>query len=213
MSPSVRGRLHAISVNSRRRAAAATILLGRDRPRAWDRPVSWLYYSLAAREWSEKAVDENHLVAFEDGLSHCVAPKRAVDVGTGGGASAAAIARRFPDARVEGIDNSKAMLRHAQRLHHEPNLTFRRAVISALPYPDGSIDLVTMLNSALDIDEAARVLTDEGQILMAWSVSTSGTTGSEGMWLARCAQAGFTLVEEGRAEPGRWELLGRQRRG
>jgi SAM-dependent methyltransferase len=199
-----------MSIDSRRRAAAATILLGNDRPRAWDRLVSWVYYSLAAREWSEKAVDENHLLAFVDGLSHCASPARAVDVGTGAGASAAELARRFPSAQVEGLDNSASMLKHANRLHREPNLVFRRGLISALPYESGSIDLVTFLNAAPDVDEVSRVLASSGQALMAWSVSTGGTVGSEPMWLARWQQAGFTLVDEGRATAGRWELFSRR---
>jgi SAM-dependent methyltransferase len=71
------------------------------------------------------------------------APKHALDLGTGTGAAARAIAARFPDAQVVGA--------------------------STLPYEKGAFDLVTHSNMIPFFDEVDRVLAPGGRTVFAFS--------------------------------------------
>ena len=67
---------------------------------------------------------------------------RALDVGTGGGHAALALAKAV--ASVTAIDPTPEMLAVADRLAAErgiTNITFTRAVADALPFPDASFDV------------------------------------------------------------------------
>src|SRR5690348_6665515 len=70
----------------------------------WD-PTDYLRY---ADERSRPFVD---LTARID----AVAPQRVVDLGCGPGNLTALLARRWPDAEVEGVDASPAMIRRAEQ--------------------------------------------------------------------------------------------------
>jgi trans-aconitate methyltransferase len=60
--------------------------------------------------------DPTHLAPYEAALAAVApAPSSALDLGTGTGQGAFAIARRFPDARVVGVDLAEAMLAEARR--------------------------------------------------------------------------------------------------
>ncbi len=98
-----------------------------------------------------------------------VAAGRVVDLGAALGAGAAALAERFPDARIFAVDASRAMLRRAVAGR------FTRLVGEAerLPFPDRSIDLV-FANLILPwtrpealFAEARRVLSPDGLILFS----------------------------------------------
>ena len=68
-----------------------------------------------------------------------------LDVGTGPGRVPLLIAQRCPSLTVEGIDLSEQMIARATQaasLAKGGRLTYRVADVRALPYPDGSIDLV-----------------------------------------------------------------------
>ena len=99
-------------------------------------------------------------------------PRRVLDLGTGTGEGAFAIARQFPEAEVVGADLSDRMLAEARR-KTPPELgarvRFERADASALPYPEGSFELVTHANMIPFFDEIARVLAPGGQALFAFS--------------------------------------------
>lgn len=100
-------------------------------------------------------------------------PRRVLDLGTGTGTAARAIAARWADAEVTGVDVSEGMLAEARRLL-TPELAgrvrFERADASALPFPDGSFDLVTLSNMIPFFDEIARVVAPGGSVAFAWSV-------------------------------------------
>jgi ubiquinone/menaquinone biosynthesis C-methylase UbiE len=103
-------------------------------------------------------------------------PRKVLDLGTGTGEGAFVLARRLPDAEIVGADMAERMLEQARR-RMPPELAgrvrFERADASALPYADGSFELVTHANMIPFFDEMARVLAPGGQALFAFS---SGAT-------------------------------------
>jgi ubiquinone/menaquinone biosynthesis C-methylase UbiE len=99
-------------------------------------------------------------------------PRKVLDLGTGTGEGAFVVARRLPDAEIVGADLAERMLEQARR-RMPPALAgrvrFERADASALPYADGSFELVTHANMIPFFDEVARVLAPGGQALFAFS--------------------------------------------
>lgn len=96
---------------------------------------------------------------------------RLLDLASGPGAVAGAAHAR--GARVTGSDFSEAMLAIARRRH--PAVEFRAADAQALPFADGSFDVVTaafLLGHLADPDralrEAHRVLAPGGRLAFAW---------------------------------------------
>jgi ubiquinone/menaquinone biosynthesis C-methylase UbiE len=105
------------------------------------------------------------------------APRRILDLGTGTGRAAAALARRWPDAEVLGIDLSPVMIEEARR-HLPPELDgrvrFEVADAARLPYPDSAFDLVALANMIPFFDELARVVAPGGHVAFGFS-SGAGT--------------------------------------
>ena len=103
-------------------------------------------------------------------------PRRALDLGTGTGAGAFRIARRWPGVEVVGADLAEAMLDVA-RAKTPPELAarvaFERADAAALPYADGSFDLVALANMIPFPRELARVLAPDGHLVVAFSLGDS----------------------------------------
>jgi demethylmenaquinone methyltransferase / 2-methoxy-6-polyprenyl-1,4-benzoquinol methylase len=99
-------------------------------------------------------------------------PRKVLDLGTGTGEGAFVIGRHFPEAEITGADLSERMLEQARR-RTPPELAarvqFESADASALPYGDGSFDLVTHANMIPFFDELARVVAPGGQALFAYS--------------------------------------------
>lgn len=186
---------------ARARDGAARFLTGY---RPADLPLTRLYFAAAAFQWGDLSAAPDHLESFETGLGHCHAPRRVLDLGTGAGGSAAAIARRFPDAQVTGVDVSRRMLAHARRRHSEPNLTFRRAPAHDLPFPDGEFDLVTLHNAVPEMHPLRRVLAPEAQVMTASTFSPLAERSNtvRGRWL----DFGFEPVDSADAGRGAWEL-------
>ena len=96
-------------------------------------------------------------------------PDTVVDLGCGTGHGAAALAARWPMARVIAVDSSPGMLREAERLGEAARIESLRAEAESLPLPQTSVDLVfsnLMLPWCEDIDavfsEVARVLKPRG---------------------------------------------------
>jgi SAM-dependent methyltransferase len=101
------------------------------------------------------------------------APRKVLDVGTGTGTAARAIARRWPNAEVVGVDVADRMVSEARRLlppELDGRVRFERADASALPFPDESFDLVTLANMIPFFAEIDRVLAPGGHVAFAWSV-------------------------------------------
>ena len=107
------------------------------------------------------------LAALEAALERIAPPRRVLDLGTGTGAAASTIKRRFPDADVTGVDLAPAMVEQARR--NAPDVRFDVADASRLPYDDGSFDLVSLANMIPFFGELARVVAPEGYVLIAYS--------------------------------------------
>jgi SAM-dependent methyltransferase len=123
-------------------------------------------------EWEEIIAGPDHLAPYEAALESIEPPRRALDLGTGTGAGAFALARRFPDAEVVGADLAERMLAEARRLTPAElarRVRFEQADASGLPYEDGSFDLVALVNMIPFFDELARVVAPGGTVLIAFS--------------------------------------------
>jgi len=129
-------------------------------------------FDAIAGSWDELRGPE-HLAPYEAALAAVdPAPARALDLGTGTGAGAFAIALRFPRTEVVGVDLAAAMLAEARR-KTSPELAervrFENGDASALPFADGSFELVAHANMIPFFDELTRVLAPGGQALFAFS--------------------------------------------
>ena len=118
--------------------------------------------------------DPTHLAPYEAALADVdPAPTRALDLGTGTGQGAFALARRFPGTDVIGVDLADAMLAEARRktpAELAERVRFDNGDASALPFPDASFDLVAHANMIPFFDELTRVLAPGGQAVFAFSL-------------------------------------------
>lgn len=140
------------------------------RPTLWPlfRRLTERTFDRVAPQWDSMRGPDS-LAPFEAALEAVDAPVTDVlDVGTGTGSGAAIVVRRFPDARVVGVDLSEEMLERARV--NVAGAEFRRADASSLPFPDESFDLVAHANMIPFFDEVARVLRPGGTALFAFSI-------------------------------------------
>jgi SAM-dependent methyltransferase len=144
------------------------------------RPALWrllraplrLQFDHLAPKWDEIRMPD-HLEAFERALEQVdVPPRRVLDLGTGTGAAAFALARRFPEAEVVGLDLSRPMVEEARR-KTPPELAdrvrFEVGDASALPFEDRTFDLVSLANMIPFFDELARVVAPGGYVVFGFS--------------------------------------------
>jgi ubiquinone/menaquinone biosynthesis C-methylase UbiE len=135
------------------------------------RPLLRLEFERIAPRWDSFRSPDS-LAAFEAGLERLERPpSHALDLGTGTGLGALAIARRFPEAEVVGADLADAMIEQARaKLDSAPGrIRFEVADASRLPYGAGEFDLVTLQNMIPFFDELARVTAPGGAVLIAFS--------------------------------------------
>jgi SAM-dependent methyltransferase len=191
---------------SRERNAALMFYLGRSAP--VDGAIASAFFSIGSRQWGVLGQDDRHVAAIAEGLDQVTTPSRVVDTGTGAGAAAAVVARRFPGATVTGIDSSAAMLRQARRRHPLPNLEFRRGNVLRLPFADGDVDLVVSLNAVSSPSEVHRVVREGGEVLVGSSVVRQPHD-ERSTWVARWRECGFERVATGVVPGGSFEVYRR----
>jgi ubiquinone/menaquinone biosynthesis C-methylase UbiE len=135
--------------------------------RVFKRPLTRNFDRLAP-EWDATRVSPDRLEPMVRALEAVPRPPSTVlDVGTGTGAVARLAAERWPGALVTGVDASSGMIEEARRLGGE---RYEVADAAALPFPDGSFDLVTLNNMIPFFDEVARVTAPGGHVAVAFAL-------------------------------------------
>lgn len=137
------------------------------------RPAGWLGRRLA------RAMNLSHGSLTAWGLQHVeIEPGwRVLDVGCGGGQTIRSMAAMTAAGRVEGVDYSEASLAVARQknvdLLASGRVTVQRASVSQLPFPDGSFDLITAVETHYywpdlprDLREILRVLKPSGRLVI-----------------------------------------------
>ena len=116
----------------------------------------------------ETRIGPHHLAALRQALEGVESPARVLDVGTGTGVAALALAHWFRSAEVVGVDLSPAMLAEAER--KGSRVRFEVADASRLPFADESFDLVVLMNAVPFFDELARVTAPGGMAVFSFSL-------------------------------------------
>jgi ubiquinone/menaquinone biosynthesis C-methylase UbiE len=143
------------------------------------RPVLWKIFrgplrgmfDRLAPTW-ETRIGPHHLWALDLALADAPSPRRILDLGTGTGVVAFALAERCPEAEVLGIDLSPGMIEEARgKLSAElaGRVGFEVGDASALDSPDGAFDLVVLSNMIPFADELARVTAPGGTLVLSFS--------------------------------------------
>ena len=162
-------------MNPQQRFARLATELAVRRPALWwlvRGPLRRMFDRIAPR-WDERRTS-GHLAPLQAALDALDAPpRRALDVGTGTGAAALEIVRRWPETEVVGVDISQRMVEEARRkigAELAGRLSFEVADAAALPYPDDSFDLLTFSAVIPFFDEVARVTAPGGRAIFAFSM-------------------------------------------
>ena len=120
----------------------------------------------------ETRIGPHHLGALDLALDDLPPPRRALDLGTGTGVVALALADRYSEAEIVGIDLSPGMIEEARR-KLPPELAgrvrFEVGDASALACPDGDFELVVLSNMIPFADELARVVAPGGTLVLSFS--------------------------------------------
>jgi ubiquinone/menaquinone biosynthesis C-methylase UbiE len=154
-------------------ARLATDLVVR-RPVLWRllrRPLQHMFDRLAPT-WDQRR-SPTRLAGIEAALAAIATPpSRVLDLGTGTGDAAFAMARRWPATQVIGVDLAEQMVAEARRktaAELAARVRFQTADAAALPFEDGAFDLVALANAIPFFDELARVVAPGGHVAFGFS--------------------------------------------
>jgi SAM-dependent methyltransferase len=188
-------------------------------PRLWRfvGPGTRRFWDRMASQWDERMEPDSpeHLAPLLAGLADLPAPpSRVLDLGTGTGAAAVALAGRFPEARVTGVDLSEHMVEAARR-KLSPELSGRVDFVagdaSQLHFEDGAFNLIAQLNMTLFADETARVVARGGHILFAHTFGPATPYYTSDAVIAEELEArGLEVATSGSAGRGTYLLLRRR---
>ena len=157
----------------RRFARLATDAVVR-RPWLWRlfRPLTRLQFDRMAPRWTAMR-SADAFASLETALDSLPQPPgRALDLGTGTGLAAFAVARHFPDAEVVGADLSEAMVAQAQAdtpAELAGRVRFQAADAAQLPFEEGAFELVVLANMIPFFDELERVVAAGGHVVFMFS--------------------------------------------
>jgi ubiquinone/menaquinone biosynthesis C-methylase UbiE len=133
-------------------------------------PLRSMFDGLAP-SW-ETRIGPHHLRALDLALEDMPARRRVLDLGTGTGVVAIALAERYPGAEIVGVDISPGMIEEARR-KLPPELAgrvgFEVGDASELSHPDGDFGLVVLSNMIPFFDELARVVAPGGTLVLSFS--------------------------------------------
>jgi ubiquinone/menaquinone biosynthesis C-methylase UbiE len=187
-------------------------------PRTWPvlRPLVTRFFDNLAPVWDERVKPDapEHLAALVEPVDRIQAPPaRALDLGTGTGAGALWLARRFPEAKVTGVDISEPMIEKARAKLPDDlagRVVFQVADADRLPFGDGSFDLVTQISVPVFFDEVSRVLAPGGHVIVVSSLGAKTPFHTpEATVRKRFASRGVETLATGSAGQGTF-LLGRR---
>lgn len=159
-------------IDSRRFARLVTDAVVR-RPALWGifRGRLRTMFDGLAPTW-ETRIGPHHLGALDLALEGVLEPRQVLDLGTGTGVVALALADRYPQAEIVGIDLSPGMIDEA-RLRLSPELAgrvrFEVGDASALSSPGGAFELVVLSNMIPFYDELARIVATGGTLVFSFS--------------------------------------------
>jgi ubiquinone/menaquinone biosynthesis C-methylase UbiE len=145
-----------------------------------------------SRDYENSWMQRRLFVPIHSALLDLVAtlptPASVLDVGCGTGRLLRAVAQRWPNAALHGVDPAEGMVAVAQRL--TPKATIQRGLAEKLPLPDASVDLAVSTMSfhhwgdqLAGVREIARVLRPDGHFILvdfappaalAWISAVSG---------------------------------------
>jgi ubiquinone/menaquinone biosynthesis C-methylase UbiE len=144
------------------------------RPWLWRifRPLTQAQFDRIAPSWDSMRRPESFAALARALETLPGAPKRVLDLGTGTGLAAFVAARRYPEAEVVGVDLAPGMVEQARR-NTPPelagNVRFEQADAVALPFEDGTFDLVQLANMIPFFGELARVVAPGGHLVLSFS--------------------------------------------
>lgn len=177
--------------------------------RIFRRPLTAQFDKLAP-VWDSMRMPDT-LAPIEAALDKLASPpRRVLDLGTGTGAVARAVAVRFPEAEVVGADIAARMIEEARRLTDSSRITYQVADAQNLPFADGSFDLITLGNMIPFFDELPRVVATGGHVIIAYSAGpeTPIYVAPERL-RAELGRRGFTEIAELSAGRGSAVLAGK----
>ena len=164
------------------------------------------FFEGAAAGWDERVQPDGveHLAPLVDAVDRLDAvPRRILDVGTGTGAAALWLARRFEQADVLGVDVSPEMIERA-RAKAAGSVRFEVADTRAAAR-EGPFDLVVHLNCPVLFGDVAAALAERGTVLVVASRGARTPFYTSHRALRRgFRRAGLDVVGEGAAGAGTW---------
>jgi len=186
------------------------------RPALWRllRPLMRVQFDRLAPHWTAMR-SQDAFAALDMGLQALPSePQQVLDLGTGTGLAAFAVARRFPAAEVVGTDIAEEMLAQA-RAATPPELAervrFEAADGARLPFADGSFELVVLANMIPFFDELERVVAAGGHVLFSFSAGPETPIWvPSGRLRDELGRRGFADFADFQAEPAT-ALLARKR--